>query len=62
VKLILEILVAIILHPIAWIFMLLNLLGRTDLSDGKKAIWALVGVLWGLGPILYVLVGDGALW
>jgi Phospholipase_D-nuclease N-terminal len=61
-KLILEILVAIILHPIAWILMLLNLLGRTDLSDGKKVIWALVGVLWGIGPILYVLVGDGTLW
>jgi Phospholipase_D-nuclease N-terminal len=61
-KLILEILVAIILHPIAWILMLLNLLGRTDLSDGKKVIWALVGILWGIGPILYVLVGDGALW
>jgi hypothetical protein len=61
-KLILEILVAVILHPIAWILMLLNLLGRTDLSDGKKVIWALVGILWGIGPILYVLVGDGALW
>ena len=61
-KLILEILVAIILHPIAWILMLLNLLGRTDLSDGKKVIWAVVGVLWGIGPILYVLVGDGTLW
>jgi hypothetical protein len=61
-RLILEILVAIILHPIAWILMLLNLLGRTDLSDGKKVIWALVGILWGIGPILYVLVGDGALW
>jgi hypothetical protein len=61
-KLILEILVAVILHPIAWILMLLSLLGRTDLSDGKKVIWALVGILWGIGPILYVLVGDGALW
>ncbi len=61
-KRLLEILVAIVLHPIAWILMLLNLLGRTDLSDGKKLIWALVGILWGIGPILYVLVGDGALW
>ena len=61
-KRLLEILVAIVLHPLAWILMLLNLLGRTDLSDGKKLIWALVGILWGIGPILYVLVGDGALW
>ena len=61
-KRLLEIVVAIILHPIAWILMLLNLLGRADLSDGKKLVWALVGILWGIGPILYVLVGDGALW
>jgi hypothetical protein len=61
-KRLLEIIVAIVLHPIAWILMLLNLLGRTDLTDGKKVIWALIGILWGLGPILYVLVGDGALW
>jgi hypothetical protein len=61
-KRLLEIIVAIILHPIAWILMMLNLLGRTDVSDGKKVIWALVGLLWGIGPILYLLVGDGALW
>jgi hypothetical protein len=61
-KRLLEIVVAIILHPIAWILMMFNLLGRPDLSDGRKVIWALVGLLWGIGPILYVLVGDGALW
>ena len=61
-KRLLEILVAIILHPIAWILMLLNILGRDDLDGTKKVIWALVGILWGLGPILYVFVGDGALW
>jgi hypothetical protein len=61
-KRLLEIVVAIILHPIAWILMMFNLLGRPDLSDGRKVIWALVGLLWGIGPILYVLVGEGALW
>jgi hypothetical protein len=62
VKLILEFLVAIILHPIALLLMLINLLGRTDLDSWKKVIWALIGLLWGLGPILYILVGDGTLW
>ncbi len=61
-KRLLEIIVAIILHPIAWILMLLNILGRTDMDDGKKLLWALVGILWGLGPILYILLADGALW
>ena len=61
-KLFLEFLVAVILHPLAWILMLLNLIGRTDMSGGKKTIWAIVGIVWGIGPILYVLVGEGALW
>ncbi|MBV9104123.1 MAG: hypothetical protein JO060_11070 [Candidatus Eremiobacteraeota bacterium] len=61
-KLILEILVAIVLHPIAFLLMMMNLIGRHDLSDAKKVIWAIVGLLWGIGPILYMLVGEGALW
>lgn len=61
-KLFLEFVVAIVLHPIALLLMLLNLMGRDDLDAPKKVIWALVGVLWGIGPILYILIGDGALW
>jgi hypothetical protein len=62
VKLFLEIVVAIILHPIAFLLMLLNLAGRGDMSTLKKTIWAVVGLVWGIGPILYMLVADGALW
>ena len=61
-KLILEILVAAILHPIAVILMWINLAGRNDLTGLQKGIWAIVGVIWGIGPILYILVGDGTLW
>jgi hypothetical protein len=61
-KLFLQFLVAIILHPLALLLMLLNILGRSDLDGGKKIIWALVGLLWGIGPILYILIGEGALW
>ena len=61
-KLILEVVIAVILHPIAFILMLINLIGRTDLSGFKKAVWAIVGLVWGIGPILYLVVGDGALW
>ena len=61
-KVILEFVVAIVLHPVAVFLMVLNLLGRNDLSDAKKAVWALCGLLWGIGPILYILLADGALW
>jgi hypothetical protein len=61
-KLLLQILVAIILHPIAWLLMILNVLGRDDLDGMKKIVWIIVGFLWGIGPILYITIGDGALW
>ena len=61
-KLLLEILLAIILHPIAVILAWINLAGRGDLSDGKKIGWAIVCIIWGIGPILYVLLADGSLW
>jgi len=61
-KLLLQILLAIILHPIAVVLMWLNIASRDDLDTIEKIIWAIVGVIWGIGPILYILVGRGALW
>lgn len=61
-KLIFEIVVALILHPIAFILVLVNLAGRNDLTQAQKIIWAVVSIIWGIGPILYVLVGEGSLW
>jgi hypothetical protein len=61
-KLLLEILVSAILHPVAVVLMWINLAGREDLKPVQKAIWAIVGLVWGVGPILYILVGDGTLW
>lgn len=61
-KLVLEILLSILLHPIAMVLMWINLAGRQDMYGGKKLIWFLVSILWGLGPILYILVADGGLW
>ena len=37
-------------------------LGRGDLSVVQKVVWIVVTFIWGIGPILYVLVGGGALW
>lgn len=61
-KLVLEILLSILLHPIAMILMWINLLGRGDMDTTKKVLWLIVSILWGIGPILYMLLADGALW
>jgi hypothetical protein len=61
-KLLFEILLSILLHPIAMILMWINLVGRGDLATFQKVIWFVVSIIWGLGPILYLLVADGSLW
>ena len=61
-KLVVEILLAIFLHPIAWILCLINIVGRQDMSGLKKLLWILITFFWGIGPILYLLLADGAFW
>lgn len=61
-KVLLEIVLSIVLHPIAFVLVVVNLVGRRDLSILPKILWGLVSLVWGVGPILYVLLGDGALW
>ena len=61
-KLIVEILLAIFLHPVAWVLCVINIVTRTNLSGLQKVIWIIVTFLWGIGPILYIVLGDGALW
>ena len=61
-KIFLEVVLAIILHPVAFILALINIVGRNDLTDGQKIIWGIVCLVWGIGPILYFLVGGGTLW
>ncbi len=61
-KLLFEILLSILLHPIAMILMWISLIGRGDLTSLQKFIWFVVSIVWGLGPILYILVAEGSLW
>jgi hypothetical protein len=62
VKFLLEVLLAVFLHPIAFVLCLLNILGRSDLTGLQKLVWIPLTLLWGIGPILYVLVGGGRMW
>jgi hypothetical protein len=62
VKLLVEILLAIFLHPIAWILCVINIVGRPQMSGLKKVLWIIITFFWGIGPILYLLLADGALW
>ena len=61
-KVLCEILLSIFLHPIAMVLMWINLAVRTDIDGNRKIIWFAVSLLWGLGPVLYMLVDSGALW
>jgi hypothetical protein len=62
VKILLEVLLSIVLHPVAAILMWINIFGRDDLNMIQKCIWAIVGIVWGIGPILYFVFGGGDLW
>ena len=61
-KVLLECLVGLILHPVAVVLLWINLASRSDLGTGQKILWAVVGLIWGIGPILYILLGNGSLW
>jgi hypothetical protein len=61
-KLFLEIVLSILLHPIAMVLMWINLLARGDMTTFVKFVWFVVSIVWGLGPILYILVAEGSLW
>jgi hypothetical protein len=62
IKLIVEILLAIFLNPIAFILCIVNIVNRTDLSGFWKVLWIIISFFWGIGPILYILLGRGKFW
>ena len=52
--LIVDILLAIFLHPLAFLLICIELLNRNDMSLLKKFVWGGICLIWGVGPILYV--------
>jgi uncharacterized Tic20 family protein len=61
-KILIEVLISLILHPLAVVLVWIDLLGRSDIGGAKKLIWAVISLVWGIGPILYMVLGDGELW
>ena len=59
-KKLLEVLVCIILHPIAVVLMWIDLATRPDTSGGAKVVWAVLALI-PLVPFIYVLT-TGDLW
>ena len=62
IKFIVEVLLAIFLHPIAFVLAVINIVNRTDMSGLAKVLWIIISFFWGIGPILYILLGGGKLW
>lgn len=62
IKFLVEVLLAIFLHPIAFVLAVINIVNRTDMSGLSKVLWIIISFFWGIGPILYILLGGGQLW
>jgi len=60
--LIVEIVLAIFLHPIAFVLCVIDIVNRQELSGLSKLLWIIVTFFWGIGPILYILLGRGKFW
>ena len=62
IKFLVEVLLAIFLHPIAFVLAVINIVNRQDMSGVSKVLWIIISFFWGIGPILYILLGGGQLW
>jgi len=61
-KLLVEILLAIFLHPVAFVLAVIDIVNRRDMGGVAKVLWIVISFFWGIGPILYILLGGGKLW
>ena len=61
-KFLVEVLMAIFLHPVAFVLCVTNIVNRTDMGGVSKVLWIIISFFWGIGPILYLLLGGGTFW
>ena len=53
---------AIFLHPVAYILTVVDVVNRKDMTGFWKVFWIIVAFPWGIGPILYLVFGGGKFW
>jgi hypothetical protein len=61
-KFLVEVLMAIFLHPVAFVLCVINIVNRQDLGGLSKVLWIIITFFWGIGPILYLVLGGGKFW
>lgn len=61
-KFVVEVVMAIFLHPVAFVLCVINIVNRQDLGGLSKVLWIIVTFFWGIGPILYLVLGGGKFW
>ena len=62
IKFLVEVLLAIFLHPIAFVLAVVDIVNRKDMGGVAKVLWIIISFFWGIGPILYILLGGGKFW
>jgi hypothetical protein len=62
IKFLVEALLAIFLHPIAFVLAVIDIVNRKEMGGVAKVLWIIISFFWGIGPILYILLGGGKLW
>jgi len=54
---------SLVLHPLAVVLTWIDILRRSNLGAVQKILWLVITTFaWGIGPICYILLGDGTLW
>ena len=62
IKFIVEVVLAIFLHPVAFVLCVIDIVNRKDMGGVAKVVWIIITFIWGIGPILYLLLGGGKFW
>lgn len=62
IKFLVEVLLAIFLYPVAFVLAVIDIVNRNDVGGASKVLWIIISFFWGIGPILYILLGRGKLW
>jgi Phospholipase_D-nuclease N-terminal len=62
IKFIVEVLLAIFLHPVAFVLCVIDIVNRQNMGGVSKVLWIIISFFWGIGPILYILLGGGKFW